>query len=1047
MALVFDNSMSFVYTGQTQHFIKDIGISSLYFAVKGAGGGGGGAVNSNGGGGAYVFTNYYNLNPNQTYTIAINVGQHGFPATPGIRDASGGLSIGGQMQLNTNGGNGTTEVTSTITLLSGGGGGMSSVFYMDPYGNKIIKIVAGGGGGGGNDNNSSGGDGGLTGMTGTGPNGGQGGNPDGTSGTAGLGSYAGGTNGHKYIDSTYTDGAGIILYTFQGGGGGGGGSFAGGGGGAGYGGGAGGRGDGGGGGGSFLPSGSGIINSPVTGGGGAGGRGYAAGANGQVTVYWNAYLVDIVPPLVSTYMLNPQHTCQSIYYAPIVQPVITNSIQTSITFPNGGVVSVTGEFYVIGEDHSLYAFSSDLTFRWYYSEAIFFGTPTIIGDGTLYIAARDSPNYLYAVTDTGQGVTNGEGAIKWQFPLDSTSSVSPVVDLSGIIYIGTDNGSIYAIADNGIQNGILRWRYTGGPAGQAIVGTPTFNNAYTRLCYTTATTVYVLQLSANNTVAPTTIVWQYSTQLAEQFGSPSLGLNGTLYVNTTAGNVYAFNTTGTLLWGGPTQVNDINLSSIAIGNGQIYFTSQKALNVVNSGSGALEWTYPVVPVNSTDANSIPTLDANNNVIFGGCDNNLYSVNPLSRTYNWKFSVGGPIAGMPLILNERVLFVCNDGFVYEVGNSSVPPPPLTTPVAPMYMLNAQHTGVSAYYAPTATPSVIWSAPFISGNLFVSPSISIGANGTLYIGSADGYLYARQPTTGQLLWQQRLNSSGSAIYTTPAIAGDGTIYIGSDEGYLYAVRPNGAVKWSYFANFPLESSPILDSNGTIYFAAGGSVFALGDAGYRAFQKWLRPYNTSSNITGSPALGPNGYLYFGSTDGYLYAVDSFSGSVLHYRYNTQLPIFGSPTVDAANKVLVGNGSYMDGVLYALNGQDDQPYWASPFTPPPQGGPLYNTVAVTDDTVYLSAIAYVYAIDRATGLQKWRFYKTHCYYTSPIIDASGNLLLASLDTYTGCGVVHSLSGATGEEIWSYDTGVVGRLAPPVLGSDGTIYITSTANEMYALR
>jgi outer membrane protein assembly factor BamB len=1052
----FDNSYNFVYTGQTQQWIKPLGISSIYFAVKGAGGAGGGSTLSvngaNGGGGAYIFTNYYKLNPNITYTIAVNVGGGGQPPILNQAEASGGLSVGGKGDsignYSSNGGNGTTN----NELQAGGGGGMSSVFYMDPYGNQLIKIIAGGGGGGGSGTGSSGGDGDIIGETGSGIAGGEGGNTDGD-GRGGEGGIPGGTNGHQYLDSSNNG-----VYSFQGGGGGGGGTFAGGGGGAGYGGGAGGRGGnsgcGGGGGGSFEPVGQ--INTHIAGGGGLGGLGYTAGANGSIVIYTNKHQEIIIPPIVATYMLNPQHTSQSMYYAPTTEPLQLNLIGTTLIFPNPGVISVTGQFYIIAGDNNLYAFDADLNYLWVYSlpNTLFSGTPTIIGDGTMYIASQNTA-YLYAVVDTGQGVATGSGALKWKYLLDGNSAVSPVVDLSGTVYIGTDNGSLYAINDNQLQGGLV-WRYVV-QAGQAIVGTPIFNIAYTTLCFTTADTLYVLNLSTTK-IDPPTVRWKYSTQLNETFGTPSIDAAGRIYVNTSAGNLYAFDSnlsgpTTSPLWG-PINVNDTNLSSIAIGNTrpgksrQLYFTSQNALNVVDSGTGALVWRYPIIAPSAVP-NSIPTIDANNNVIFGGCDNNLYSLNPFTQSYNWNFSVNGAIQGMPLLnTNQRIFFGANDGNLYQVGPDTRPPPLPTIPVVPMYMLNAQHTGVSMYNGPIATPAVQWSKPFVSGNLFVSPSISIGADSTLYICSGDGQVYARNPANGNLIWQLSLPSS--TVYTTPAIAGDGTIYIGSNEGYLYAVLPNGRLKWLYYANFPFESSPIIDASGTLYFAAGASVFALGDAGYRGFLKWLAPYNTNANITGSPALGQNGFLYVGSADGYIYALDSFSGT-LQWKYNTNLPIYGSATVDASNNVLVGNGSNTDGVLYYLNGTDlglsdaQRVLWA--FTPPPQGGPLYNTVAVTNNTIYVSAIVYVYAIDRITGQQLWRFSKTNCYYTSPIVDANGNIVLASIDTISGNGILHSLSSATGLENWFYDTAVVSRLAPPVLGIDGTIYITSTANLMYAIR
>ena len=116
---------------------------------------------------------------------------------------------------------------------------------------------------------------------------------------------------------------------------------------------------------------------------------------------------------------------------------------------------------------------------------------------------------------------------------------------------------------------------------------------------------------------------------------------------------------------------------------------------------------------------------------------------------------------------------------------------------------------------------------------------------------------------------------------------------------------------------------------------------------------------------------------------------------------------------------------------------------------GPFYNAPAVSGNTVYLSTMTYIYAINRLTGIENWRFYKAKCYYSSAIIDSNGNILFTSIDARTSHGFLHSLSdqGLSYTENWSYDTGAVGRLATPTLGADGTIYVSSTANQIYALR
>jgi outer membrane protein assembly factor BamB len=565
-----------------------------------------------------------------------------------------------------------------------------------------------------------------------------------------------------------------------------------------------------------------------------------------------------------------------------------------------------------------------------------------------------------------------------------------------------------------------------------------------------------------------------------------------------AGSVPSQNPYNNPKWTVP--INDTNLSNIAIGaDNLIYCTSTYALNVIDSSNGVLVWQYPIRNPNSggTSINSTPIVDASNNVIFGARDNYIYSVNGASRTFNWRYPVLGGIQAMPIIGNKGNIFVPTDQrYIYKISESGVPVP-VYNAISPMYMLNPRHTGnvkdTSSsihYYGPTTAykPTQIVSNDFVSGNLFVSPSIAIDSSQNLYIGSNDGYLYAYDSSCNQL-GRIQLTSNPDPLYTTPLISPKGILYIGSNYGSFFAfntITKNFIVEGN--EGFPFQSSPIIDAGGSIYIAAGIHVYAIGDAGYGLYDKWLIPpyFDTSGNITSSPALGQNGYLYFGSDDGYIYAIDSLNGT-LQWKYDASAnatdglpdgspvhPIYTSAAIDASNNVIIGTGSYMNGVLYSfkkdgingvgvVNWSNNSTDWPDPPNPllteqdlsDNQIGPFYNTVAIHGDTIYLSTIAYVYAINRVTGDKIWKYFNTNYYYSSPIIDASGTLFFTSIDasvdsdTNKGNGVLHSITDnydGTYTDNWTITVATPGRLAPPVLGNNGRIYLTGTSNKVYAV-
>ena len=570
-----------------------------------------------------------------------------------------------------------------------------------------------------------------------------------------------------------------------------------------------------------------------------------------------------------------------------------------------------------------------------------------------------------------------------------------------------------------------------------------------------------------------TLRW-FNTLSNDVYTTPSIGIvnnKSLVTISTNNGNVYSYDiSNGSQNWAA-LDVLDISLSPIAIdsSNNLFYFTSQNYFNVVDGSNGTLEWKYPIDISGTTPSvpnNSIPVIDTSNNVYFGARNNYLYSINGPQHKFNWRYQTGGPIQSMPVISNNsNIYFSSNDGRVYDLSGNSTSTS--TQPIVQMYMLDQKHSGQSPYNGPAVTPTNnINYIPFPSGNLFVSPSISISYNGILYLGSNDGYVYARDSITGSLKWQTRVSNSSNynlispnSLYTTPAIGLDGTIYIGSNEGYLFALDPSaGNINWSYNAGYPLQSSPMIDTSGCIYFGAGTKVFALGDAGYKAYPKWLSPFETGTNVNSSPAMSSTGYVYFGSDNGNVYAVHRFTG-IQKWLRSTNLPsgvhpVYTSAAVDNSDNVIIGNGSYMDGTLYCLDGLTGTILWDETYDDP-KNGPFYNTPAIKGDTVYMSTIPYVYAINRTTGVKQWSFSSENCYYTSPIIDASGRIYVASLqnrDTIYGTGlqkndgILHCLNSVNGSLLWQVKICGNGRLAPPVISSNGVIYTSSTANAIYAI-
>lgn len=60
--------------------------------------------------------------------------------------------------------------------------------------------------------------------------------------------------------------------------------------------------------------------------------------------------------------------------------------------------------------------------------------------------------------------------------------------------------------------------------------------------------------------------------------------------------------------------------------------------------------------------------------------------------------------------------------------------------------------------------------------------------------------------------------------PVIGPDGTIYVGSDPGYLFAVWPDGTERWRVPTSAPFYQAPAVAADGTVYVNDWESILAF-------------------------------------------------------------------------------------------------------------------------------------------------------------------------------------------------------------------------------
>jgi outer membrane protein assembly factor BamB len=286
---------------------------------------------------------------------------------------------------------------------------------------------------------------------------------------------------------------------------------------------------------------------------------------------------------------------------------------------------------------------------------------------------------------------------------------------------------------------------------------------------------------------------------------------------------------------------------------------------------------------------------------------------------------------------------------------------------MFHHDLNHTGYSTGEAPR-TNITLWSYN-TGGSVYSPPAV---AGGVVYVGSADGNIYALNATTSALIWTY---TTGGMVYSSPAVA-DGVVYVGSVDHSVYALNATTSTRtrliWSYRTGDCVMSSPSF-ALGVVYVGSlDNNVYAIN----ATTGKPVWSYTTGGSVESSPAVA-DGVVYVGSGDKSVYAINATTGKPV-WSYRTGGPVYSSPAV-ADGVVYVGS---LDDDVYALNATTGALIWRHPTSDSVQSSP-----AVADDMVFVgSDDAKVYALNATTSALIWTYKTSGEVMSSPAV--AGNVV-----------------------------------------------------------
>ncbi len=360
--------------------------------------------------------------------------------------------------------------------------------------------------------------------------------------------------------------------------------------------------------------------------------------------------------------------------------------------------------------------------------------------------------------------------------------------------------------------------------------------------------------------------------------------------------------------------------------------------------------------------------------------------------------------------------------------------------PMYGHDESHSG----YGPVNGPN--------SANLFWiynlgvpiqdNASPVIGVDGTIFMPSNRG-LFAID-SNGTLKWKIWDTAfEYPLIHSAPAVGISGAVYVtNNNDNMLYSLNPaDGTTNWSYPLGRTTYGSPTVGEDGTIYIGN-----APGDGSYSYLvalnpdntpdvrEKWSWNSGSECWIESSPAIGPNGEVYFHHNCLGTVALDS------NGQYQWAYPAgeaWNSPSTGLDGTIYIGNS---DHEFYGLN-PDGSLQWTVPV-----GNFMYeSSSAISPDgsTIYRGDNGGIFYAFNKNGSVKWQ-------YDTGIL---GTITSAPALTYNGIiyftqgwtsavqpndrGYVYALRADDGSLLWKYEIGW--SSSSPALGADGTLYVAGT--------
>jgi len=314
-----------------------------------------------------------------------------------------------------------------------------------------------------------------------------------------------------------------------------------------------------------------------------------------------------------------------------------------------------------------------------------------------------------------------------------------------------------------------------------------------------------------------------------------------------------------------------------------YLAYNTHVYAIDLATGNERWRFPDEADPAITFYASPALTSDGQLIVGGYDNVLYSLNPSNGQVNWTFEgAEGRYIGGPLVTEDGVFAGTTDHKVYAVDFDGQP---------------------------------IWDQPFpTEKEIWARPAADPEAD-RIYVASMDHHIYAVNPANGSEIW--KTEGLDGSIVGTPALSEDQTLYTGTIAKEVVALQAeNGREIWRFGTEDWVWAGPAIQENRLYFGDLSGTIYALD----RESRELLWKAQPGEAIVSTPLVTEEA-IYFTSEDGSLVSVSP--DGTIRWQENFEGHTYTGPVAAEAHDLILISTDQPDALLVAMNSNGTQK-WA---------------------------------------------------------------------------------------------------------------------------